>query len=107
MNRKLAYLTKLIPCKRKRITFADCLLEGEDLENEMRLSRLTKEVDLTDDDVTSLYPWQEPDTAKPDPQPFPKLYPLINIDTAYERECEEAASTAPAKQMPYSATELA
>lgn len=82
-------------------------LKGEDLENEVGLSRLTEEVNLTDGDVTCLYPWEEPDTAKPDPQPLSKLCPLIKTDAVYERECEEAAPTAPAKQMPYSATELA
>lgn len=83
-------------------------MKGEDLENEVGLSRLTEEVDLTDDDdVTCLYPWEELDTAKPEPKPLPKLWPLINTDAVYERECEEAAPSATTKQMPYSATELA
>lgn len=67
----------------------------------------TKEVDLTDNDVTCLYPWEELDTAKPDLQPLPKLCPLEKTDAVYEMECEEAAPTATTKQMPYSATELA
>lgn len=82
-------------------------LKGEDLKNEVGLSTLTKEVELADDDVTCLYPREELDTAKPDPQPLPKLCPLTKTDTIYDRECEEAASTATTKQVPYSATELA
>lgn len=64
-------------------------------------------MDLSDNDVTCLFPWEELDTAQPDPQPLPKLCPLIKTDAVYEMECEEAAPTATTKQMPYSATELA
>lgn len=82
-------------------------LKGEDLKNEVGLSSLTKEVELADEDFTCLYPWEELDTTKPDPQPLPKLYPLRKTDAVYDRECEEAAPTATTKQVPYSATELA
>ncbi|GAB0203425.1 hypothetical protein GRJ2_002808100 [Grus japonensis] len=75
-----------------------------DLESEPGLSSLSKEADLITREVAPHYPWEELG-AVTEPDPTPKLRPLIKTEVVYDgKEAEPAVTT---EEIPYTVTELA
>ncbi|GAB0199270.1 hypothetical protein GRJ2_002392400 [Grus japonensis] len=75
-----------------------------DLESEPGFSSLSKEADLIAREVAPHYPWEEL-RAVTEPDPTPKLRPLIKTEVVYDGEDTEPTVTT--KEIPYTITELA
>ncbi|GAB0209518.1 hypothetical protein GRJ2_003417500 [Grus japonensis] len=75
-----------------------------DLDSEPGFSSLSKEADLIAREVAPHYPWEEL-RAVTEPDPTPKLRPLIKTEVLYDGEDTEPAVTT--KEIPYTVTELA
>ncbi|GAB0210266.1 mitochondrial enolase superfamily member 1 [Grus japonensis] len=75
-----------------------------DLESEPGFSSLSKEADLIAREVAPHYPWEEL-RAVTEPDPTPKLRPLIKTEVMYDGE--DAEPTVTTKEIAYTVTELA
>ncbi|GAB0209392.1 hypothetical protein GRJ2_003404900 [Grus japonensis] len=75
-----------------------------DLESEPGFSSLSKEADLIAREVAPHYPWEEL-RAVTEPDPTPKLQPLIKTEVMYDSKDAEPAVTT--EEIAYTVTELA